>query len=81
MPKLCFYVVNFKKFKQLRYKTMLHPKEILSTQIIEKLREETFISEERKCLSARTLDIIYRENRLQYLIDSIAYWLPPERFL
>lgn len=51
---------------------MLHPKEILSTQIIEKLREEIFISEERKCLSARTLDIIYREKWLQILVPKVC---------
>src|ERR1700748_3097823 len=59
---------------------MLHPKEILSEQVIEILREEAFLTEEQRYLTAKTLEIIYREKWLQVLVPKVCggmeYGLP-----
>ncbi len=59
---------------------MLHPKEIISPQVIEELRSKALEIEALKSLPIETLEIIYRERWFQALVPAVCggleYTLP-----
>jgi alkylation response protein AidB-like acyl-CoA dehydrogenase len=59
---------------------MLHPKEIISPQVIEDLRSKALEAEALKSLPTETLEIIYREGWFQTLVPAVCggleYTLP-----